>query len=193
MNCIKHQGIRTVLVLAASLIAASAASAQSAGPKPQVPGNPTSNVNVVNTKSSPANALDVERAARIPYESTQQSIGYPQETTTFPAAPSGFRLVIQHISCTFLMNPGSTQLPSITLFTNDGTYTGRASFIGQVGGIGSQTFGALNADLLSYWDSSNGQPLVVANGDFYPSVINWMTLSGYLENCSLTGCPAVQR
>lgn len=192
MNCITYQGVRAVFVLAASLIAASVASAQS-GPRPQAPGNQTSNVNVVNTKSSPANALDVERASRIPYESTQQSIGYPQETTTFPAAPSGFRLVIQHISCTFLMNSGSTQLPSITLYTNDGTSTGRASFIGQVGGIGSQTFGALNADLLSYWDSSNGQPLVVANGDFYPSVINWVTLSGYLENCSLTGCPAVVR
>jgi hypothetical protein len=150
-------------------------------------------VQVGNTKSSPANALDVERAARIPYESSQQSIGYPQETSTFPAAPSGYRLVLQHVSCTFLMNSGATQLPLVTLYTNDGSYTARASFMGQLGGIGSNTYGAVNTDILSYWDPANGQPLVIANGDFYPSVVNFVTLSGYLENCSVTGCPAVQR
>lgn len=150
-------------------------------------------VQVGNTKSSPANALDVERAARIPYESSQQMIGYPQETATFPAAPSGYRLVLQHVSCSFLMNQGATQLPWITLYTNDGSYTARASFVGQLGGIGSNTYGALNTDVLSYWDSANGQPLVIANGDFYGSVVNFATLSGYLENCAITGCPAVQR
>jgi hypothetical protein len=65
----------------------------------------------------------------------------------------------------------------------DGSYVARAFFMGQVGGIGSQTFGAVNTDILSYWDPGNGQPLVVANGDFYPSVVNYVTLSGYLEDC----------
>jgi len=150
-------------------------------------------VQVGNTKSSPANALDVERAARIPYESTQIWSGYPQETALFPAAPSGYRLVLQHVSCEFLMNQGATQLPQVMISLNGGSYLVRASFMGQLGGIGSNTYGAVNTDILSYWDSADGQPLVTANGDFYGSVSNYVTLSGYLENCSVTGCPAIQR
>jgi|SRR5215469_877813 len=150
-------------------------------------------VQVGNTKSSPANALDVERAARIPYESTQIWSGYPQETALFPAAPSGYRLVLQHVNCEFLMNQGATQLPQVMISLNGGSYLVRASFMGQLGGIGSNTYGAVNTDILSYWDSADGQPLVTANGDFYGSVSNYVTLSGYLENCSVTGCPTIQR
>jgi hypothetical protein len=219
MNCINCGVVRTILVFLAGLITVNIANAQS-GPTSQgksVLTPSATNVNVVNTpsvnvdtlpavtlsgtptfqvgntKSNPVNALDVERAARIPYESIQTMQGFPQETATFPSAPSGYRLVLQHVSSTFLMNSGATQLPSMTIYPNNGSYVARASFMGQVGGIGSQTFGAVNVDVLSYWDPGDGQPLIVANGDFYPSVVNFVTLSGYLENCAVTACPPVQR
>jgi len=159
-------------------------------PSITITGSPT--VQVGNSRSNPANALDVERVARIPYESTQTCEGYPQEQATFPGPPSGYRLVLQHLTANFLMNSGATQLPEVVVFPNDGSYTARATFIGKVGGIGSQTFGGVNEDFLSYWDPGS-QMLVISNGDFYNGAVNFVTLSGYLENCAITGCPPVVR
>lgn len=45
------------------------------------------------------------------------------------------------------------------------------------------------------FDSSEGDPVAFVYGD-YPSIQglpSFITLSGYLENCSITGCPIIQR
>jgi hypothetical protein len=45
------------------------------------------------------------------------------------------------------------------------------------------------------FDSSEGSPVAFVYGD-YPSIQglpSFITLNGYLENCSITGCPTIQR
>lgn len=64
-----------------------------------------------------------------------------------------------------------------------------------IGGTGfnGESFAGLNQNVLSFFDA--GQfPFVVIYGAFQGAGFNnGITLSGYLENCSVVGCATIQR
>jgi len=143
-----------------------------------ITGTPT--VMVGNT----VHAVDVERLARIPYQSTQFTVGGCVSCQlSFTAAPSGHRLVLQHISAQL---QGSTQL-ALSIGTGFGSQPSWTFG----GTLGASNIGGINQDLLGYFDPADGTPNVTVPGG---GVLNGtVTLTGYLENCSITGCPAIQR
>src|SRR5215469_2373069 len=155
----------------------------------------TPNVNVANTPSvsiagtptvmvgNTVHLLDAERLARIPYQSNQFTVGGCVSCRlSFTAAPPGYRLVLQHISAQL---QGSTQL-ALSIGTGFGS---QASWTLD-GTLGASNICGINQDLLAYFDPADGQPSATVPGG---GVLNGtVTLTGYLENCSITGCPAIQ-
>jgi len=165
------------------------------GNTPSVTVANTPSVNVANTPSvsitgtptvmvgNTVHLLDAERLARIPYQSTQFTVGgCVSFQISFTAAPPGYRLVLQHISAQL---QGSTQL-TLSIGTGFG-YQASWTFDGT---LGASNICGINQDLLAYFDPADGQPNATVPGG---GVLNGtVTLTGYLENCSITGCPAIQ-
>jgi hypothetical protein len=149
-------------------------------PAVTVTGTPT--VTVGNT----VHVVDVERLARIPYQSTQFTVGGCISCQlSFTAAPPGYRLVLQHISAQ-LQTSAPPQL-ALSIGTGFGS---QANWLFD-GTLGGNNIGGINQDLLAYFDPADGPPNVTAPGG---AVLNGtVTLTGYLESCSITGCPAIQR
>ena len=146
-----------------------------------ITGTPT--VTVGNT----IHVLDAEKLARIPYQSTQFTVGGCVSCQlSFTAAPSGHRLVLQHISAQL---QGSTQL-ALSVGTGLIGFSYQPSWTFE-GTLGTSNTCGINQDLLGYFDPADGTPNVTVPGG---GVLNGtVTLTGYLENCSITGCPAIQR
>jgi hypothetical protein len=160
----------------------------------QVNGAYSTPVTVMNTNANPATTLDADRASRIPYVSTVSFAcgpGISECVPTFTAAPAGFRLVIESVSGDFKLTNGTTIPPNGALgFVNAGSPEwGFSAPIGPTNGSTQARFTQL---VKAYADPSDGQPVVRVDA-------NWagggqtLTLSGYLLNCSLTPCPAIQR
>lgn len=152
-------------------------------------------VQIMNTSSSPAIAVDAEKLARIPYQSSRFSnscTGLTGCLLTFAPPPSGYRLVVQHVSGNLWQYPlvSGTQQPA--WFYVD---VGLTSVLSVPSTVGQSTDGSImqsviNSDVLTYIDSGsavNG----FAMGNWQPGFPVSVTLSGYLENCAVTGCPAV--
>ena len=149
-------------------------------PSVSIAGTPT--VMVGNT----VHLLDAERLARIPYQSTNfTSGGCVSCQLSFTAAPPGHRLVLQHISAQL---QGSTQL-ALSVGTGLIGFSYQPSWTFE-GTLGTSNTCGINQDLLAYFDPADGQPNVTVPGG---GLLNGtVTLTGYLENCSITGCPAIQ-
>ena len=158
-------------------------------------------VSVVNTTSAPAINLSADTMTRIPYQSTvisQCTGSQPQNCafSGFTACPSGYRLVIQNVSGFFNLQSGSTPLAGymedFDFAHGIQTFTGLNAPIGGTG-FNGESFAGLNQNVLSFFDA--GQfPFVVIYGAFQGAGFNnGITLSGYLENCSVVGCPPIQR
>jgi hypothetical protein len=59
---------------------------------------------------------------------------------------------------------------------------------------GGIVMAVLNQDLQMFFDPADGGVFSVNSGNFAgPGFPLTVTLTGYLENCSITGCPAIQR
>jgi hypothetical protein len=58
------------------------------------------------------------------------------------------------------------------------------------GTLRASNIGGINQDLLGDFDPADGTPNVTVPGGVLNGTV---TLTGYLENCSITGCPAIQR
>jgi hypothetical protein len=148
---------------------------------------------VVNAPSQPVPHINVVGAARIPYESTQQ----PQGTCSggvgncvfqWPAPPSGFRLVVQNVSGWLTLSGATTAPPFAVLQDFDNaqsrsTYWSFTGSLGQPSGVSVQS--SFNQTTLAVFDEA---PAMVVTANFQGSVGQFMTLSGYLENCAVAGC-----
>lgn len=156
----------------------------------QAKGGYSSPVTVFNTSSNPVQGADVEKLARVPYQSNSVSSGCGGNTClySFSAAPAGFRLVAEHLSGK-LLTPGSVTASAVGEIDDNSLmatlYFGSA--LGEMSGTFSQA--TVSQPIKMYVDSSHGAPFVVVASRWN---IGFFTLTGYLENCSITGCPAIQ-
>jgi hypothetical protein len=143
-------------------------------------------VSVMNTTANPAIIIDAERNARIPYEShatVNCGVGTSICQFNFTYPPAGYRLVVQNI--TGYLRMGSTDLPWVRFQP-----IGQNDLIGITSVVMENGVAAINQNLLTYLDTGY-TPAVSAYGTFGTSFDSNMTLIGYLENCSITGCPAI--
>jgi hypothetical protein len=157
----------------------------------QAKGAYSSPVTVMNTTANPGSVLDASRASRAPYQSmVQMNCGNGVFTCEFPftTAPSGFRLVVENVSGGLNIVAGS---PAPVVSLVDGSGNGYWAFIGALGLPTFLVNAGFNQTLRAYFDPTDGQPFVVVAGNFQ-GTIQRVTLSGYLENCAVVGCPAVQ-
>ena len=154
-------------------------------------------VQVVNTTSNPVPNLDTERNARIPYQS---SLALPDCVVhgyycqfNFATVPAGYRLHAQNFSAFLNYNSGATAAPVAGLVTPTG-------LIGLPGVLGPAPpfvelgiFGVINQPVTAYFNAgSQPQASVFGNLVNSPEVPQEATLSGYLEDCAVTSCPAIQ-
>jgi hypothetical protein len=170
-------------------------------PGSQAKGAYSTPVTVMNTTSAPAITLSADAATRIPYQSTVINQCSPGGLLNcafsgFTAVPAGYRLVVQNVSGFFNLQSGSTPISGYMEDFDFGhgiqTFTGLNAPIGGTG-FNGESFAGLNQNVLSFFDA--GQfPFVVIYGNFMGTGFNnGVTVSGYLENCSVVGCPAIQR
>ena len=112
----------------------------------------------------------------------------------FSPAPSGFRLVVENISGIFeLANNATAPVTGLIEGSNFLNTFGFTSTNGQI--FNGTIMSGINQPTHMVFDSSEGDPVAFVYGD-YPSIQglpSFITLSGYLENCSVTGCPTIQR
>jgi hypothetical protein len=162
-------------------------------PESQAKGAYSTPVTVMNTTANPASTLDAGTSSRIPYVSTQifTCAAGGECVPLFTAAPSGFRLVIENVSGDFKLLPGTTIPPNGELGFNNGVFPawGFSAVVGPTNG--PNTFARFSQPVKAYADPVDGQPLVRVDGN-WSSFSQTVTLTGYLINCSLTPCPAIQ-
>ena len=153
--------------------------------------------NVGITGSPTVQNRDVEKLGRIPFQSFR-AINCPGATcsNTYLVSTSGLsagrRLVIQHVSALFNSPMGSASAPFMDLYDYNTTPKGHWYFVGRPG----PTFGSspvkidftVNEDVLAYFDAGQAPGIDV---DFAPGASGNVTVTGYLENCTITGCPAI--
>jgi hypothetical protein len=155
-------------------------------------------VQVVNTTANPVPNLDTERIARIPYESTQQPTGncpsgsgVQQCIFDFTPAPAGYRLIVQSVSGSVSLQPGTTAPPTAILINGD---NGRYTYWSFTGTLGQTLSGAMysgfNQPALAYYDPGDSGPAMYLVANYQAGVGQYMTLTGYLENCAVAGCTA---
>jgi len=154
-------------------------------------------VNVVNGTSNPVQSADVEKLARIPYQSSYRTTtctGLTNCFFSFTAAPSGYRLVVTNISGLFELSNSATAPP--TGLIEGSSFLNVFAFTAANGQIFNGTVMAgINVPVRMVFDTDEGNPVAFVYG-LYPSITGLpsvMTLSGYLENCTITGCPTIQR
>lgn len=154
-------------------------------------------VQVMNTSSAPAIGVDAEKQARVPYQSTYRTTTCVNVTNCFflfAPAPQGFRLVVENISGILeLANNATAPATGLIEGSNFLNTFGFTSTNGQI--FNGTIMSGVNQPTRMVFDSSEGSPVAFVYGD-YPSIQglpSFITLSGYLENCSITGCPTIQR
>jgi hypothetical protein len=149
-------------------------------------------VEVVNPTSNPVPNLDVERNARIPYESgiltTTCTTGVGGSCYAFfTQVPTGYRLVTQNISANLNMAPGAVPFGFLT-----DTYSFTVALPGFVGPTyAGSAPGGFTYPLTAYFDAGYAPELVISGN--FASTSQFVSLTGYLESCAITGChPIVQ-
>jgi hypothetical protein len=151
-------------------------------------------VSVVNTTANPASVLDADKATRIPYQSfmskTNCGSGVQLCQFNFTAAPSGFRLVVENISGALTMTGGAAA-PVVYLADASGNATW--GFTGATGQAFTNPNSGFNQTVRAYFDPTDGIPVVQVVANFVSTSPQNVILSGYLEDCAVVGCPAIQR
>ena len=152
-------------------------------------------VQVANTSANPVPNLDTERAARIPYQSfvtVTTCSGLNWSYFSFTDAPSGYRLVVENVSGYFYVVSGTT-VPPVGRLINSGALKGVWGIPGALGTNFGATHAGLNGNITAYFNPGDGPALGVMVNMAASPYEQTATLSGYLENCAVTGCPAIQR
>ncbi|HKE27752.1 MAG TPA: hypothetical protein VKB88_35595 [Bryobacteraceae bacterium] len=108
----------------------------------------------------------------------------------FTAPPARYRLVIQNVFGHLTLT--STTPPVALLQSGDSVI--EIGVLTTVGGNVNTMRAGFNQDVLAFFDPSNGGPILSVTGDFSPSAVTGQLtmITGYLENCAVTGCTTVQ-
>jgi hypothetical protein len=153
-------------------------------------------VMVMNTTANSVPSLDAERVARVPYESTSQplgscgsSSGLAQCSFSFPGPPSGFRLVVENLGGWVSQNSGASA-PIAVLNNFDGGRNTWWSVTGTMGPLFNTIVQcSFNQNMRAVFDTVDLAPNVNVTADWRGGVGQYVTLTGYLENCGISGCP----
>jgi hypothetical protein len=157
----------------------------------------TTPVTVFNTTAQPVESADTEKMARVPYLSsvTPQSCasGVGACFFFFSSPPAGYRLVVENIVGYFQVSPVATAPLVGYIETGNPQFRILGSFTGPLGQIdpGGHIQVAVNQPTRFYVDASDPGFLAVASSN-WANGSSAMVATGYLENCSISGCPAVQ-
>jgi hypothetical protein len=157
----------------------------------------TTPVTVYNTSAQPVDGVDVEKLARIPYQSNiinGNCSGVQNcQFSGFTPCPAGYRLVVENVSG--FMNLTMDSPPIAGYLENfDLPHQNFWGLSAPTGGTGfnGESFAGLNQNVHAIFDVGES-PFIVIYGKFMGvGFNNAVNVSGYLENCSITGCPAVQ-
>lgn len=161
-------------------------------PSVTVSGTPSVNATVTNTSTNPVQSVDAEKMSRIPYQSSAQPTGFCNSgilscSFVFTAPPAGYRLVVENVSGWLTLTPDATT-PFAVLSENDGFGTSYWSFTGSLGlSTAAAVQASFNAPIRAVFDSAPTMTVTAS----WTNVGKYMTLSGYLENCAVTGCPFI--
>lgn len=168
----------------------------------QAKGGYSSPVTVFNTATNPVQGVDIERLARIPYQSSVGAFACGPVSNSgartcawnFTPAPSGFRLVVENVGG-FLQLGGTNVANPVGVLqdsVSNSLATGITAAVGQAD-VSGEPEASISQPTLAYFDSTQF-PQVLLTGFFAPVGIGTKTLvlTGYLEDCSKTNCPPVQ-
>jgi hypothetical protein len=153
-------------------------------------------VQVMNTNASPVPNLDTEKLARVPYESTASASNCPAPGNVgacffnFAAVPAGYRLVVENLSGYFQISPAANA--PLTGYVETNAFKIKTAFTAPIGQIdlGGHPQCAFDNPTRFYVD--NGEGVFAVASSNWSNGASSMVLSGYLESCAVTGCPAVQ-
>jgi len=149
----------------------------------------TADVNVKNLATAPVLSLNVNDPGRIPYQKSVTSSGHP---VTFPAVPTGKRLVIQHVSIDASLVGVSTS----TAVTGDISLS-PGPVVGQFGltilPLGTRTEAIVDQPTLVYADAGQSPTVGLVFFPAGPLSFDFMTavLTGYLLDCTIAPCAAI--
>jgi len=155
-------------------------------------------VQVVNTTANPVPNLDAERIARVRYESSQQPQGHcpngngvQQCNFTFTTPPSGYRLVVENVSGSITLANGATSPPIAVLSDLDNSL-GVITVWSYTGNLGQPFNGVVlssfNQPALAIFDAGDTGPSMSVTANWEAGQGQYMTLTGYLENCAVSNC-----
>jgi hypothetical protein len=151
-------------------------------------------VTVMNTTASPAPTLGSEIAARAPYASSlSQVCSSGLGTCDFLfVGQAGHRIVIQNVSGQILVAPGTTEMASVHFSTANngigGNFWGLPPVANVASGLGSALMNNFNQSVVAYVDQGGSAKVSVYTNHTGNSVV---TLTGYIQDCSLVACPAL--
>jgi hypothetical protein len=152
-------------------------------------------VTVMNTSANPSYSLDADMATRIPYQSenVQNCSGNNGCSFSFTPAPAGHRLVVENVNALLTLASGAGALPAVSLIN-----VAHTIYFGASGNIGETSQGApvasVNQAVKIYFDPSDGAPLMVVIANFNSGLTTqYASLTGYLIDCAVAGCPTIQR
>lgn len=156
----------------------------------------SSPVSVMNTSANSVPNLDTEKLARIPYESTVSGAYCPNGPGAcefyFTPAPAGYRLVVENLAGYFQVSSAATA--AVEGYIEDGAalnFHVKGAFAAPLGqSFNGFTQAAFNTPTRFYGDP--GESFFAITSSVWSGGATEMTASGYLENCSITGCPPVQ-
>jgi hypothetical protein len=142
-------------------------------------------VQITNTTANPVPVFNADHKA---YQSLADvnSCGDNTCTWTFQAVPAGYRLVAENLSGNMLVPSSATKPPVATLGMNSSVY----GIPGTIGAPFTEVTGTnmavINGNFKAYANAGTSPYLTIT--------ANWgsnaeVTLTGYLENCAVTGCP----
>ncbi len=154
----------------------------------------TQSVNVANGAAAPVQVADVERMARIPYMSSvfvNCTAGSSACFFNFASPPAGTRLVAENLSGYFQIAPTATA--PVVGYVEDGSpsFTVFTAFTAPLAGLdpGGHTQAAFSQPARFYVNGGDSVFAVVSTT--WSNGANTVVLSGYLESCAVTGCPAI--
>jgi hypothetical protein len=148
---------------------------------PQIP------VTVDNPASNPALTSSIDDPGRIPYQSTQSpSCTGSFCVISFPAVPSGHRLVVQYVSG-FLLFLATPSVVAVQVGSGVSIGTAISFFFAPISGVGS----SFTQPVLVYIDAGQVPTVGVSAGSttFFGETI--ISLTGYLLDCKTSPCAPI--
>lgn len=154
-------------------------------------------VSVMNTTSDPGSVLDANTATRVPYQSIANAANCTATnecTYNFSPVPLGYRLVVEYVGGSLVFPTATNLTGPVGTLSYTPAFGGNAKWwatiVGSVGpGNNGSSYGLLGQQVRAYIDPGTPTLFVfVSDG----SASGNMELIGYLQNCSVSPCPAAQ-